>query len=67
MSTHGGDIELVVRMRYSVVGLEVGGKPTNAKVLAALRGQEYGDIIDTEELEILKIEKLDLESEEDDS
>jgi hypothetical protein len=53
-----GDVELIVKMRYRVIGTEFPGntdRPTKEQVLDALQGDNYDDIIDEEELAVLEV------------
>ena len=57
-----GDIVLTVRYRYRVdVSFEKLGKdnrPTKEQLLQAFQDDEVNDVLDTEELELLTIEKV---------
>lgn len=57
-----GDVEVTVKMRYRVAAefQKVGsdGRPSKALMLQILKNNEYEDITDTEELQVVSVDKV---------
>lgn len=60
MKNYYGDVYVLQKVRLRI-DLNSAKKPTKESVLKQIRDEDYGDILDTEEIETLEVYKLNLE------